>query len=140
MRVVLDTNVLVSALLDRRGTPGSLLLLWTYDYFELLVSDHILDELIRTLTKPYFRPRLTTESLEATLALLRREGRLTPLSKQVRGVATHPEDDLILATAVSGGAKYLVTGDAKLMRLGTYRDVRICSPREFLVVLRYEPE
>jgi predicted nucleic acid-binding protein len=53
-------------------------------------------------------------------------------------VATHPEDDLVLATAVSAHADYLVTGDRKLQRLGSYQGVRILSPREFLAVLAPE--
>jgi predicted nucleic acid-binding protein len=47
-------------------------------------------------------------------------------------VATHPEDDLVLATAISAKAEYLVSGDTKLQRLGTYEGVKIVSPREFL--------
>jgi predicted nucleic acid-binding protein len=66
------------------------------------------------------------------LALLRAEARVVPLSSVVRGVATHPEDDLILATATSGAADYLITGDSKLQQLGTFRSVTILSPRAFL--------
>jgi hypothetical protein len=44
-------------------------------------------------------------------------------------VATHPEDDLILATALSGAADYLITGDSKLQKLGTFQSVTILSPR-----------
>ncbi len=50
----------------------------------------------------------------------------------VQGVATHPEDDLILATAVSGGAQYLVTGDRQLLKLGNYQGVQIVTARDFL--------
>jgi predicted nucleic acid-binding protein len=53
----------------------------------------------------------------------------------VTGVASHPEDDPILATAVSASADYLVTGDRQLQRLGSYRGVSIVSPREFLDLL-----
>ncbi|MDE2868360.1 MAG: hypothetical protein OXN91_06935 [Chloroflexota bacterium] len=50
----------------------------------------------------------------------------------VRGVATTPADDLILATAVAGGAGHLVTGDRQLLNLGEYRGVRIVGPRAFV--------
>ena len=60
---------------------------------------------------------------------------MVPLTVQVAGVATHPEDDLILATAVSSGADYLVTGDRRLRAVGAYADVAILSPREFLTLL-----
>lgn len=138
MRVVLDTSVLVSGFLSRTSPPGNLLLLWTYDYYELLISEHILDEFARTLAKPFFRQRLTPDAVSAAVALLRREARLISPTLSIQGVATHPEDDLILATAVAGRANYLVTGDAKLLRLETFEDVRLRSPRQFLEILRTE--
>jgi predicted nucleic acid-binding protein len=53
----------------------------------------------------------------------------------VHNIATHPEDDVILATAVSAKADYLVTGDTKLQHIGMYRGVVILSPRRFLETL-----
>ncbi len=53
----------------------------------------------------------------------------------VDGVATHPEDDHVLATVVSARARYLVTGDKKRQRLRRYRGVTILSPRDFLILL-----
>ena len=61
------------------------------------------------------------------------------MTAEVHGVATHPEDDLILATAVSAKADYLVTGDKKLRELGSYQGVSIVSPREFLDILESQP-
>lgn len=69
------------------------------------------------------------------VALLRDEATITPITTIVQGVATHQEDDLILATAVSAGADYLVTGDQQLQALGSYRGVTILSTRAFLNVL-----
>jgi predicted nucleic acid-binding protein len=46
-------------------------------------------------------------------------------------VATHPEDDLILATAIARGASYLVTGDRKLRAVGAFQEVILLSPRDF---------
>jgi predicted nucleic acid-binding protein len=48
------------------------------------------------------------------------------------------EDDAILATALSGKADFLVTGDRQLLRLGTYRGVRIVTARDFLTILRQD--
>jgi predicted nucleic acid-binding protein len=53
----------------------------------------------------------------------------------VSGVATHREDDQILAAAVSARAEYLVTGDKQLQQLGIYQGVRVISPRAFLDLL-----
>ncbi|MBI2761189.1 MAG: putative toxin-antitoxin system toxin component, PIN family [Chloroflexi bacterium] len=101
----------------------------------LILSDHILGEVEQTLTKPYFARRLTVAESHAAVAHLRRFATITPISVEIRGVATHPEDDLVLATAVSGGAQYLVSGDGGLQQVRRYRDVAIVSPREFLGML-----
>lgn len=53
----------------------------------------------------------------------------------MQGIATHPEDDLILTTALSGGAAFLVTGDHGLLRLGSYEGVSIVTVRAFLAML-----
>lgn len=132
---VLDTNVLVSGFTHREGASGLLLRLWLVDAYDLIVSDVIFEETARTFQKPYFADRLGLSQIAANLALLRRRALVAPIVVRVHGVATHPEDDLILATAVSGGADYLVTGDTKLQALGQYQDVTILSPREFLQVI-----
>ncbi|MBA2447032.1 MAG: putative toxin-antitoxin system toxin component, PIN family [Chloroflexi bacterium] len=136
---VLDTNVLAPALRGV-GNPanmlGELLRQWRDGRFQLIVSEHILSELRRTLDTAYFSRSLSAQEREEAVALLATEAVLTPLAVSVRGVATHPEDDLILAAAVTVQADYLVTGDRKLLELGTYQDVRIVTPRDFLQLLQ----
>jgi putative PIN family toxin of toxin-antitoxin system len=135
---VLDANVLASGVvgfLIPDSVPGQLLARWRARQFELVVSEHLLGELDRTLHKPYFRERLTDDQIARIDALLRRRAALTLLTAAVQGVATHPEDDLVLATAVSVHADYLVTGDKKLQRLAAYQGIAILAPRAFLAVL-----
>ena len=55
-----------------------------------------------------------------------------PITTTVQGVATHPEDHLVIGTAISGQAEYLVTGDVKLQGLAAFGSVTILSPRRFL--------
>jgi putative PIN family toxin of toxin-antitoxin system len=107
---------------------------WRAGSFTLALSTHIRVELERTLARPYFRARLTTDQVRDFLSLLSSEAQTVPIGATVTGVATHPEDDLVLATALSAGADYLVTGDTKLQALGSYRGVRIVSPRQFVDV------
>jgi putative PIN family toxin of toxin-antitoxin system len=143
IRVVIDTNVLVSGFIGRErvtSTPGALLRRWQAGAFLLIVSHHILTELERTLDEAYFRRRVTSERRLQLLALLRQEASITPLTVTVQGVASHPEDDLVLSAAVSAGADYLVTGDGQLQRLGRHGGVTIVSPRVFLDRLSTTPE
>jgi putative PIN family toxin of toxin-antitoxin system len=134
----LDTNVLASGAIAARqpeSVPGRIIATWRVGGFELIVSEHILTELARTLEKPYFASRLPFAQQARTIDLLRTYATITPITAPVHGVATHPEDDLTLATAVSAEADYLVTGDRKLQQLGTYRRVGIITPRAFLRIL-----
>jgi putative PIN family toxin of toxin-antitoxin system len=134
-RVVLDANTLASGAITTTGTLASIIDAWRNGKYTVIVSEPILVELERTLQKPYFQQRLTNEQSSRFITLLRKRAILSPITISVHGVATHPEDDLILATALSAKANYLVTGDAKLQKLGTYSGVRILSPRAFLDIL-----
>jgi uncharacterized protein len=139
IRAVLDTNVLVSGIVGfalLASTPGRLLRAWRAGEYELIVSQHIFLEVARTLQKPYFRQRLSVEQIARATQLLARRATLTPLTVQVSGVAAHPEDDLVLSTALSANADYLVTGDGALQRLGLYQSLTILSPAAFLAVLQ----
>jgi len=100
-----------------------------------VVSDDVLTELLKTFASPYFRRQLTPEQITAARLLLQNEATTTVLTARVSGVATHPEDDLVLAAAVSAQVDYLVTGDSKVRRLGAYQGVTMLSPREFLDLL-----
>ena len=108
---------------------------WRAARYELVISEHILEEIRRTLAKPYFSRHLTPDDQAAGVELFQMDATVIPITAVVEGVATHPEDDLILATAVSGNVDYLVTRDRQLLRLGTYQGVRIVSVPELLVVL-----
>ncbi|MGH2560615.1 MAG: putative toxin-antitoxin system toxin component, PIN family [Thermomicrobiales bacterium] len=132
---VLDTNVLASGLVRPHSTPGAVLRAWQDSAFSAVVSEHILGELEATLQDPYFRARLTDQQIAEDLSLLRSEARVVAPTEEVRGVATHPEDDLILSVAISIDADYLVTGDRKLLALGSLAQVNIVTPRDFLDVL-----
>ncbi len=140
IHAVLDTNVLASGFVRPEPVPGQLLLLWQAEKYILVVSEHILTELARTFEEPYFARHLTPEQRASNVALLRREALVVPLTARVSGIATHPEDDRILATAVSAHADYPVTGDAQLQKLGEYEDVKIVSPRQFLELLGEEDQ
>jgi len=135
IRAVLDTNVLASGLISAGTAPGHLLSLWEANAFELTVSHHIMVELERTLAKPYFESRFHAGERERAIERLRAYARSTAITVVVEGVATHPEDDLVLATAISAGATVLVTGDRGLREVGAYRGVTILTPREFSTLL-----
>lgn len=138
---VLDTNVLasgVAGIARPESIPGELLRRWRDNAYKLVLSEPILEELDRTLTNPYFRGRLSLVESTQALAQLHAPPLIQPITVQVVGVAAHPEDDAILATAISAGAGYLVTGDKPFLELVAYRGVRLLSPRQFLHILNVQ--
>lgn len=135
IRVVADTNVLASGFAgyDAPESPAvELLDAWRYNRILLVASAPIVGELRRTLAKPYFAQRLSTVETRRALQLVRKRSDFVQRLADVRGVATTPADDLILATAVAGEAGHLVTGDRQLRNLGEYEGVRIVGPRAFV--------
>jgi putative PIN family toxin of toxin-antitoxin system len=137
-KVVLDTNILASGAISSTGTVSTIVDAWRSAQFSVIVSAPILEELERTFQKPYFRRYLSAAQSSRFLKLLRKRATVSQITVSVHGIATHPEDDLILATAVSAKADYLVTGDTKLQHVGTYQAVAILSPRRFLEILKHE--
>ncbi len=139
--VVFDTNTLASGIVGSQNPaspPGTLYNAWRRGAFSLVVSEHILTELRRTLEKPYFQRRISPDDARAVDALLRRFARVVPITAHVAGMASHPEDDLVLATALSAGVPYLVSGDEGLQRVGHYQGVTILSPRAFRDLLPHQ--
>lgn len=138
IEAVIDTNILVSGFTDRGGAPGQIVDKWLEGAFQIVTSAYILAELTRTFEKPYFRRHLSPDQIAAAIAALRHRARQTELTVGVSGVASHPEDDPVIATALSAGVPYLVTGDAELRHVGSYEGVTILTPREFLALLEEE--
>ncbi len=132
---MLDTNILVSALLVPSGAPGIIYQDWVDGAFTLLVSDAQLKELKRTLAKPKLAVRIRPH----------RAGRLVNTLKKVAEVvgplpliqrSRDPDDDFLLAMAEAGRADYLVTGDKSgLLELERHGGARIIAARDFAETL-----
>jgi len=133
--VVLDANVLAPGFLGTTSVSARLIERWRQQHFALVVSEHLLAELVRTYADPYFQRRISPDRVERVLRLLRRRAILTELTVTVTGVATQPKDDLVLATGVSARASYLGTRDKQLLKLGGYRGLRIAHPADLLDLL-----
>lgn len=130
MRVVLDTNTLISSLLFS-GTASRLVPLWQFRRITLLLSKAILQEYIRVLAYPKFR--LSDQEIRGLI-----EEQLLPfvetikVKRRLRVVRRDPEDNKFLECAVAGRAAYLLTGDRDLLALGSYRGITILPIGEFL--------
>ena len=138
-RAVFDANVIAAAIPANPGTLARLIDRWLAGDFQLVVSNYILDEVVIAWSKPYWRTRMTSERVDTGLTLIRGHAEFTSITVSIEGIASHFQDDLIIATAISAEAEYLVSGDRELQALRSYSQVRIVSPREFLAILDEQP-
>jgi uncharacterized protein len=134
VRVVLDTNVLVSGLLYPGGPPSRLVASWRAGAFELVLSEFLLDELARIWTQLAPRLKLQPPDLDDLLNTLRMRCELVHLDDQMLEAAAatglrDPDDVPILATLMGAKADFLVTGDKDLLALAA--TCPILSPAAF---------
>jgi putative PIN family toxin of toxin-antitoxin system len=140
MRIVLDANVLVSALISRTGAPARILDRWERDEFEIAISPAILDELDRVLHYPRLqeRFRLPERSIERFLGLLARQAVEAVATEELEIIESDPTDNRYLECALAAGAEIIVSGDRHLLELGEYQGLQILSPAGFLTLLNLE--
>ena len=128
MKVVLDTNILVSALVFPGGRAEAALLRIVEEHDKLLLSKPILDELLRVLARKFARD---SEELARTAVLLSELAIAVRPRRRLRVVKDDP-DNRVLECALTGRADAIVTGDSALLELREFRGVRIMSLREYL--------
>ena len=137
---VLDVNVIVSGFPARRGAAAEVIDRWLTSEFRVIMSEHILNGVIRAWDNPWFRDRYRRNEVERALYLLRTQASAVTPIPGIHGVAPDAEDDLVLGTAVAGEADYLVTGDRRFREVGQYESIAIRSPREFVFILDLAPQ
>jgi putative PIN family toxin of toxin-antitoxin system len=139
MRVVLDTNILLSALINRHGTPAQLITGWRERRYDLITSTEQLIELGDVARRPVLRARIVPSTVGRLIRDLRKLAEvLTRLPAVERSV--DPADNFLLAMAEAGSANYLVSGDRRgVLALGTHGITQILRAREFLDALRIKP-
>jgi putative PIN family toxin of toxin-antitoxin system len=137
LKTVLDTNVLVSALLSEAGIPNQVLRQAGLTY-QLFISNEILEEAEEVLHRPRIRERgqLTEDRIRQFLAILQTVAGIVPNPPSLQVIEDDPDDNIILGCALGAQADYLVSGDMHLKRLGSYEGIRIVSPSEFLVAIK----
>ncbi len=132
MRVVLDTNVLVSGLLIPGSHPARILLQFRDGDWRLAVSPAILEEYGRVLRRRKFGFPL--EQVEAILAEIESRAMVVIPSRRFNAVPQDPQDNEFLDTAVEARADVLISGDAHLLGLESFRGISILSPARFLAL------
>lgn len=137
MRVVLDTNVLLAALISPHNPPDLLYRAWLAARFDLVTGVAQLDELRRVSRYPKIKAILPAHRIGTMINNLRRAVVLDTLPPLPEVDIDDPNDAFLLAMSVAGEADYLVTGDrrAGLVRLASFGLTCIVSPNRFCSVL-----
>ena len=132
MRLVVDTNILVSALLAGTSLPAQLIVLWRQGRFGLLTAAEQLDELRRVTRYPKIRERLAPALAGRLVNDLRTLAVVVDRLPTV-DVSRDPDDNYLLAIATAGSADFLLTGDKRdLLSLERHGSTRILTVRAFL--------
>jgi putative PIN family toxin of toxin-antitoxin system len=139
VRLVVDTNILISALLSGTSLPAHLIVLWRECRFDLLTSASQIDELMRVTRYPKIRARLAP-ALAGRLINEIRDLAILLTELLVVTASPDPHDNYLLAIAASGSADFLVTGDKRdLLALRLFEGTKIITVRDFLVLHRRMP-
>ena len=134
MRVILDTNVLLGALISPHGPPDAIYRAWRAARFDLVTSRAQLDELRRVSRYPKLKTILPAHRIGTMLNNMQRALVLEVLPALLENLeANDPDDTFLLAMALAGEADYLVTGDrrAGLLQRGSIGRARIVTPTTF---------
>jgi len=140
MRIVLDVNVYISAVITGRGNPAEIIERWKRGEFDVVISSPILEELERVIHYPRIQERyvLPEHQVRQFLRLIRSQAVAVDPSIEITAVEEDSTDNRYLECAVTGEASYIVSGDSHLLRLKEYHGVVVLNPTGFLAVLKVE--
>ena len=135
MRVVLDTNVLLAALISPAGSPARIYEAWKLGRFDLLTSAEQLDELGRVTRYATIRPLITASEAGRMVNQIRALATLIVPSRAPK-VSPDPADDFLFAIAESARADYIVTGDKSgVLKVRKHGGTRVLTVAQFVALL-----
>ena len=137
MRVVFDTNVLVSALITT-GKPRLLFHKAVDEQIQLILSKNILTEFTEVADDPRIRKYADQDNIVAFLRIIDKVATITKVKSRFKIIKEDPDDDVVLRTAFDGKAEVIVSGDKHLLSLGVFRGIRIINVDEMLTLLEEE--
>ena len=138
LKVVLDTNVFVSSLLSKAGSPAMVIDSWRAGQYLLVTSRSIISEIKRVIEASDIRKKydLTDDLIERLILLLEKDSIVVPGVSAVAGaIPKDPTDEMFLAAALDAKADLIVSGDRHLLDLGEYKQIPILAVRQFLQFL-----
>jgi uncharacterized protein len=133
VKVVLDTNVLISAIMFG-GKSREILEMGISGKIKVALSQDILKELAEVLVGKKFRAPISF--VQQTIHELAEISELVIITSKINAIKSDPDDNCILDCAVSGKANYIVSGDSDLLNLKRFKKIKILSPNDFYTLLK----
>ena len=136
---VVDTNILVRALIKPEGTVGPILGRLRDGDYRIAFSEPLLAELVDVLNRPHIRGKygLDQGDIETVLALLLLRGESVSPAERIER-CRDPKDNMILEVAITAGVDVIVSGDEDLLVLNPYEQIPIVEPYKFIQMLDTE--
>lgn len=131
-RAVFDTNIFVSSIFWEKGNPHKAVEFALEKKAMVFTSVEILQELERVLRRDFEEP---DEMIQRQIGLIVEYSNIVSVDKNVNVIKSDPDDNKILACAVSCGADYIVTGDKHLLELRVYENIKIVTAKEFVDIV-----
>jgi uncharacterized protein len=126
MKVVLDTNVIISGIFWS-GPPYEIIKLWENKKISVICSDSILTEIL-TVLKEFKMPETQAKWWHKFI-----ENNSIMIEPAIKvNICEDKDDNKFLETAIDGKAKYIITGDKHLLKIKEYEKIKIIPPKEFL--------
>lgn len=135
MRVVLDTNILVSGTGWPTAPPGKILDAWVAQIFNVVISKEIFEEYRRVLMD--FATRYPGVDIDPLLESIVSKALWVSPEPMAGPVCRDPNDDMFIAAALAGKAKYIVSGDKALLYIQSFRTTEILTPAQFISVIQH---
>jgi len=135
LTVVVDTNVIVSALLKPQSKPELVLRLFFSAYAQLCFSNDIMAEYREVLSRNRFRHYISLELVNRFLEELKTVGALVEPQEKIDVIKADPSDNMFLECAVAASADFLITGNIRHFPSKTFRGTSIVPPEEFLQIV-----
>ncbi len=142
-RIVIDTNILVSAILTPKGNPAKILKYVLEGKLNLIISPAILEETQRVLLYPRLvklmqKNKITKKEVYNFLGKMSKIAVITPGKLEIDAILDDPTDNKILTCALEGEADYIISGDHHLTDLKIFQGTKIVNPSTFLKIINIQ--
>lgn len=141
IKTVLDTNVLISAIISSKGSSAKIISSWRKRKFILIISREILAELESVLgyKRIIEKYNLDKKIIEKYLKLFKDFASIYKTKEKVNIIKADPSDNKFLEVAISAVADFIVSGDNHLLCLGNFQGIKIVTPKEFCEEIAKNP-